>query len=993
MGQPAYIQLTKKLRLIMMSTILLAGLPCRAVCQKYNFTHYDIEDGLTQSQVKTITQDNSHHLIVATKLGIGRFDGKTFTSVTKDNGLPDNEVTSIASDKQGRLWCSSPHGLFYYYEGKIHTYVTGAGDTFVGASILLAGNDEVIWGIKNHTLFKLQNGRAARINIVNDAENVSAIAKDRDGNLLAAIYTRGIYRLKNNKWTGIVSPEKFNYSTVVKQIVADDYDPEHFYILTNSQVLSAKNNVVQPLRIDLPVKVPYAINFLCQDNQHGLWIGCTRGAYHLDLATGNLKYFDDNNGFTSNPVNHIFRDVDNDIWFGTDGAGLYRYNGDSFVSFNQIQGFADPNIMQFAREGGGNILIASSGSGLFSYDGKTMNRIDIPSTNPLTKKVFCLCPMDNKTVCIGTLFGGLWKKTGNKITRVYPRKESDEPLSFNDIKKDAKNTIWFATPSGCYYLDKKQELVKVLLANCRSLKILDHDSVLVATNNGVVLLKNKKIDHSFKAPFLKGSFTMCINYYQGRVFIGTVDNGLFVWNPATGKIIKLDKKSGLSANSVYSIGIDAYNVLWVGTGRGINKLRVNTDGSFTNIVDDDISNLIVECNQNSLAFFNNQVWIGTTRGLVVLKDQAAPGRTAVPYTIIQDAQFFNDQSVNYYYKDGYRLPRNLKLPFNNSHITLGFKGINLKNPTGVLYSYKLSPIESRFSSLSKNEIVDYPSLPPGEYIFNVKSSVSGGQQSNTASFAFEITPAYYQTAIFKVGVVLVCLFAGISVFNYYKTKEKRKLRLIEDLRTEEQAKIRKQTAEDFHDDLGNKLTRINVLSDILYRKANAQYPEDKKIISQIKESADALFTGSKHILWALDPDNDQLSQVLNHIVEFGIDMFLNTGIHFLPQIGVNKFSRVTLALGQGRNIILIVKELLNNALKHSEAENVIFSTRINQDKNICVCIEDDGKGFEPETVKKGNGIRNIHNRAKKINAEIEVYASPGNGTRIMLVLKGHGHLV
>ncbi|MEO6632044.1 MAG: two-component regulator propeller domain-containing protein, partial [Mucilaginibacter sp.] len=944
MAQLTYIQLSKKLRLIILLFFLLVGRPWYAACQKYNFTQYDIEDGLTQSQVSLVTQDNSHHLVVATKLGIGRFDGKTFASITKDNGLPDNEITSIASDKKGRLWCSSAHGLFYYYEGKIHKYATESGSAFMGASVLLTGRNDVIWGIKNHTLFKLAARRASRINILNDAENISAIAKDSDGNLLAAIYNRGIYRLENNKWTEVVSPAKLNSNTVVKQVMVDDNDPDHFYILTNDELLSAKSNAVQPLQIDLPAKIPYTINFLCQDNQHGLWIASARGAYHFDLTTGNFKYFDENNGFTSNSVNHIFRDVDNEIWFGTNGAGLYRYNGDSFVAFSQTRGFADPNIMQFARDGNRNILIASSGTGLFAYDGKTMNRIDIPSTNPLTKKVFCIGQLDNKTVYVGTLFGGLWKKTGNEISRVYPRTDIDEPLSFNDIKKDENDTLWFATATGCYYLNKNQELVKVLFANCRSLKVLGHDSVLVAINNGVVLLKNKKIDHSFKAPFLKESFTMCINYYHGRVYVGTVDNGLFVWDLRTGKFIKLDKKSGLSANSVYSIGIDANDVLWVGTGRGINKLRINADGSFASIVDDDISNLIVECNQNSLAFFNNQVWIGTTRGLVVLKDKTSPRHATIPYTIMQDVQFFNDQQVKYYYKDGYRLPHNLALPFNNSHITLGFKGINLKNSSGVLYSYKLSPIENRFSPLSKNDVVDYPSLPPGEYVFNVKSLVPGGRQSNTATFSFEITPAYYQTVLFKICAVLLCLFTGISVFNYYKTKEKRKQRLIENLRMEEQVKIRKQTAEDFHDDLGNKLTRINVLSDILYKKANAHYPEDKKIISQIKESADALFTGSKHILWALDPDNDQLTQVLHHIADFGIDMFANTGIHFLPQISLMEFSRVTLLLGRGRNIILIIKELLNNVLKHSEAKNVVLSTSVNGDKNICISIEDDGKG-------------------------------------------------
>jgi signal transduction histidine kinase len=206
-------------------------------------------------------------------------------------------------------------------------------------------------------------------------------------------------------------------------------------------------------------------------------------------------------------------------------------------------------------------------------------------------------------------------------------------------------------------------------------------------------------------------------------------------------------------------------------------------------------------------------------------------------------------------------------------------------------------------------------------------------------------------------------------------------------RLEEQVKIRKQTAEDFHDDLGNKLTRINVLSEILNKKIDEGLPEQKKLIDQIKENADALFTGSKNILWALDPENDRLSEVLIHVKEFGIDFFLNTSINFTSDLTDDIFREVKLPMGYGRHITLVLKELFNNALRHSGAKNVSASAFLNQDGQLSIIVKDDGKGFDMNAIKSGNGMRNTNNRAKKIDGEIETKSSPGEGTIVTLLIK------
>src|ERR1700733_437218 len=117
--------------------------PVAAFSQKYSFTHYSIEDGLLQSQVTRILQDNTHHLVITTFLGMDRFDGKIFTPVTKDNNLTDI-FWAATIDRSGKIWCSNPSGLYYFYADKTTRFVGDNKDSLIMATELLADKQDNI---------------------------------------------------------------------------------------------------------------------------------------------------------------------------------------------------------------------------------------------------------------------------------------------------------------------------------------------------------------------------------------------------------------------------------------------------------------------------------------------------------------------------------------------------------------------------------------------------------------------------------------------------------------------------------------------------------------------------------------------------------------------------------------------------------------------------------------------------------------------------------
>ena len=953
--------------------------PRVAFTQKYSFTNYGIEDGLPQSQVTQIVQDNNHRLVIATWLGINRFDGKTFTPVTKGKGLTDF-VPGLTIDYSGRIWASSSKGLYSFYADKTTRFTGDNNDSVINATALITDRHDNIWALRNQHLFKISAGHMETINVTGGRDTIIAITLGNNGDILAAVRNKGIFSLKNQQWVNTI-PLALPKDAQVQVFIVDRNDDGVIYISTGTEIFLVRKNSIKNLKIDLQKNGASLIYCLAQDNSNGLWIGTNRGAYYLN--NNNREYFDGTNGFTNYPVNVIFKDIDNNMWFGTNGTGLFRFDGDGFLIFDQAQGVTE-SILLMARDKNNNILM-SGGSRLIAYNGKNISQIKIPSMDATDVFHWIYTDKENNTwICTPQ---GLWKEAGSNFTRFYPSNKTDARIQFNAIVQDRHKTMWVVTSDGCYYWDKGFKKIKGFNSFGTAVMETGPDSILFAGGDGVVLVKDKKIDQSFKADFLKGSKVDCMKYYEGRIYVGTFDNGLFAWNPHGGPLVHLTEKNGLSSPSVYNIDVDQNNVWWVGTGRGVNQFKIKTDGTFQKIVNENISNLFVECNQDAILIDNKKVWIGTTKGVIEFKNGQGSNAITAPHTTIQDVLFYNKQPVKYTFKNGNEEPENLKLPFSNSHITISFNGIYLKNPNSVTYSYKLWPLDTRFCPRVNNNVVDYPSLPPGKYVFYARSYNLLGAASNVASFSFEITPAWYQTAVFKVAIVLLLFLIGVVTWKYLSLKEEQKRKLIAHLRLQEQVKIRKQTAEDFHDDLGNKLTRINVLSDILYKKVDIAFSDQRKLIDQIKENADALFTGSKHILWALDPDNDRLSEVLTHAKEFGIDLFLNTAISFTSDLTNDEFKEITLPMGYGRNVTMILKELFNNVLRHSGARNVNASAFLNDDNSVSVVVEDDGKGFDIETIKSGNGMRNINNRAKKINGVIETRSSLNEGTSVTLTIK------
>ncbi len=339
----------------------------------------------------------------------------------------------------------------------------------------------------------------------------------------------------------------------------------------------------------------------------------------------------------------------------------------------------------------------------------------------------------------------------------------------------------------------------------------------------------------------------------------------------------------------------------------------------------------------------------------------------------------------------FKIPMELSLPPDENHITLTFNRVDKRYPKSVKFKYRLVNYDKTWSLPSAQHEVTYSNLPPGSYTFEVLATDNRGSWSSIPStYSFVINAPFYQKASFIV-MMLVVLIGAILLFFYLRVRHKvNRVMELERIRAHEQEVLRKEIARDFHDEMGNQLSRIiNYVS--LLRLNGKSGMSQTDLFAKVEGSAKYLYSGTRDFIWSIDPVNDELSKLFIHLRDFGEKLFEEKSINFRAYNEVK--DKVKLVYGFSRQANLIFKEAMTNAFKYSEAKNVKLILRNTGDLFEFV-FEDDGVGFSLETVQNANGLQNIRDRAVRINGILRIQSDrkeslsgQTSGTSIQLEFK------
>jgi signal transduction histidine kinase len=193
-------------------------------------------------------------------------------------------------------------------------------------------------------------------------------------------------------------------------------------------------------------------------------------------------------------------------------------------------------------------------------------------------------------------------------------------------------------------------------------------------------------------------------------------------------------------------------------------------------------------------------------------------------------------------------------------------------------------------------------------------------------------------------------------------------------------RIRTRIATDLHDDIGATLSSISMYSDAVKKQVKEKLPHLEPVLEKMGENSRTMVSSMSDIVWAINPGNDEGEKLVHRMESYARDICAIKNVP-LTFIAGDRINHINLTLELKKNIYLVFKESLNNALKYADAGQIVVSIQLTGN-TIQLMIKDDGKGFDLQNVRKGNGLKNMQARSAEINATCQLVTEPGKGTSV-----------
>jgi len=667
-----------------------------------SFTTFTTAQGLANNTVWSITEDKTGNLWFGTQAGgVSRYDGKSFTTFTTAQGLANNTVLSVTEDKRENFWFCTYGGGVSRYDGKSFTTYTSTQG--------LANN--TVWGA----------------------------LEDKTGNLWFATQGGGVSRYDGNRVEAIEAA--LQRGEIIPQRTQQDLKRENgklvksFTNFTTEQGLA--NNIVLSIT---------------EDKMGNLWFGTFGGGVsrydgnrveaieaaqqkgeiipeqtQQDLKRENGKLvksftnYTTAQGLANNTVWSIMEDKTGNLWFGTQGGGVSRYDGNrveaieaalqrgeiipqrtqqdlkrengklvkSFMNYTTAQGLANNTVLSITEDKTGNLWFGTQGGGVSRYDGKSFTTFTTAQglpDNTVTQVVLMNEDPLNKFgagIAMGTNLGV------GALVAFTPK------LGAGDTKNNNGSTAV--------------------------------STLIPAQNN----MSNQELKN----------YTPVIEIY----------------NSNTGYPVK-DVNTGHNA-----MFMDSKGIIWVGTGSDKTGLvRFDYEALNKNKMPPDVFIQSLKINNESICWYDLLPSQNEGREPFLSGDKGGfRGDSATtPQNITEEVttlgKVLNDAERNTMYQkfrdvkfDGittfYPLPENLILPHRNNNVTFDFAAIEPAKPYLVRYQYILEGYDNDWSPITNKTTATFGNINEGTYTFKLKAQSPFGVWSEPVEYKFKVLPPWWRT--------------------------------------------------------------------------------------------------------------------------------------------------------------------------------------------------------------------------------------------------------
>lgn len=773
-------------------------------------------NSLSDYFVGHIFEDSSHNFWISTRTGVNYFNPKTeqfrhfFHSESDSTTLSSNRVVMTKADAFGNIWVGTRFGL-NLFNPKSKTFKRYLSDNKSRIGIkssyitdIFSDKDKNLWIGTEHGLYLYDYDKKIFNKYLIDSTDFSGFAKNRitnifqtsKGDLLISTF-KGVLKVTYNKMNGLIFIDYFQkyfgeniYSNIPIKQIAEDKKGNLWFATYSKGLLKfdKSGNKIYNYFSDAeeaPENNFNNIQSILIDSNNTLWIGTLENGLfkHSEL---NKKINIIENIFPEYEKNNLeiqslLIDDKRNLWIGSDNAGLKIYLLDSIYNNKLVPSYLNKilsgktgrsvlHINDIVEDNKGEIWIATLGNGLLRFN---------PQNNKL--KTYLYNPDDPNSLrdnYIHDLFidsqNYIWLGTARKgIIKLNPTTDefenfSADPKYYNhprfisegevvSINEDKNGYLWIGTTDGLSIFDKDSKIFT-------HLRHIHQDAKTISSN------------------YIS---TICMDG-KNRIWIGTFDGGLNLFNPKDTSFKKYSEQNLLPDNTILNLVEDNKNNIFIKTNNGITRYNPNTEE--IKFYDDFKEKIKLSISPYADVFDHKSakiLWGGDNKIFIFNLNSDSIGlKNSAPLVLTKFKIFGKEHFVQSNDGDTINISyaKEFFLPYDENFITFEFALLDFTNPSKNKYAYMLEGFDNDWIYSGNKREVTYTNLDPGNYIFRVKAANSDGIWSEgVLSVKLTISPPLWKTW-WAYGFYAIVFLFGLYFIRKY---ELNRIKLREDLRYKE----------------------------------------------------------------------------------------------------------------------------------------------------------------------------------------------------------------
>ncbi|GAA4272709.1 two-component regulator propeller domain-containing protein [Aquimarina gracilis] len=778
-----------------------------AYTQNNRLRAFTLEDGLPQSQVYDLIQDEMGYLWLGTQGGgLCRFNGEEFKIWNETHGLQSNYIHALTFVNDS-LFIGTKRGLsiktkdkFTNLEGpRINKICRIKNQTYLATNVGIYSYE------KNVGLRKIKLNPKINTSIINDIvfdgrlywiatnkglwklnaikKNASIIERHSAHDFTAAIfYNNKVFAAAFNQGVLVLNTNAKSYgnywiSKPLRVTNISVHNDNELWFATDNEGISIVNADKRKHLRNINRKNGLTISHIRKsilDRQSNIWIATSGGGFYKYFQN-NFIHYDQNTGLKGNRVYAIHTSM-NEIWASNSEAGLVKIDSSGIQHIEQDERLSEVKIKTITSDASGNIWAGTDGKGMLFKEIKKFDSIVIDSSAIKKSK-------NDSIVKIDTIQKTIY--TNHVIDR-----DNGLPSDWIRTILVDNNTIWAASYSTGIirfrYDKEKKRLLRVKKFDRKNgikdlqISYMTQDSlgkIWYATQNGHLgYIKNGRVTHLGNVLNQKTSISTLL-LHKDKMFIGTAGRGIWWSDLDKVSVRKLKGRKKPYSDNIYQMIFDDQGNLWAGSERGVDKIELNQSNDIVDIFHFGRNDgfLGIETCLNAVTKDDEgNLWFGAIYGLTKYKPTESTKATIKPRL------FFEDVEVAYRSLDSINLntwigsDKVLKLKPNQTELSFSYKTVDLDHPNDIEYRFRLNNSEwSPWSAESKQNLAG---LAYGAHYFSAQSRNYRWEESDIVTFRFFIDSPIYKKAWFQLAVLagILMIVGGYALSYIRRVKQKNK---------------------------------------------------------------------------------------------------------------------------------------------------------------------------------------------------------------------------